>query len=71
MPLKYSGESAELLNSTEYKATGNDAEGIVVEAPNKIIQDYGQETVRIRGSGKYDNGQVSDKRVNITDADFD
>jgi len=70
MPLTYTGESHDSLNSTSYKTTGSSGEIVIVEASHEAIQDYGKDTVQARASHKYDAGHVSNNKVIIRTTDF-
>lgn len=71
MPLSFTGESLQTMNSTNYKATGSQGELVIVEASHEALQDFGEDAVHRAASRKYDAGRVSNNMVSVRTSDFD
>lgn len=70
MPLIYTGETLDMLNTISFRAQGSDGEIVVVEASHQVVQDYGEYAVHEKGSHKYDAGDVHNNKVTVRTADF-
>jgi hypothetical protein len=70
MPLSFTGESLQTMNTTNYKATGSQGELVIVEASHEALQDFGEAAVQQRAGSKYDAGYVSNNIVNVRTSDF-
>jgi hypothetical protein len=70
MPLSFADQSLQTMNSTNYKATGSQAELVIVEVSHEALQDYGESAAHQKASDKYDAGQVFNNTVTVRTSDF-
>jgi len=70
VPLNFSGQQIKTETGTNFEAFDHQKR-VVVKASDEALQDYGENSVRLKASDKYDEGRVeTDGSVRVTTSDF-